>query len=141
VSLLAVGVDALAEQRGHQGHRQRDEALLRVACALQATLRKEDQAAVFSGGRVYVLAREADPEGVQALARRIRAAVSRSGFTTGSTAPGITVSVGVATLETVPARGQEALCAGLLEAAWKALCKAQRRGRGKVMVLRLSAPT
>jgi diguanylate cyclase (GGDEF)-like protein len=83
VSLLAVGVDPLPDLPERMRRQPHDDVLLRMASALRATLRKEDQAAAFSGGRVYVLARDAEPAGVRALAQRIRAAVSRSGFAAG----------------------------------------------------------
>jgi diguanylate cyclase (GGDEF)-like protein len=108
-----------------------------VAFVLQATLRKEDEAATFRGGALFVLAREADPVGVQRLAGRIRQAVERSGFVVGSTEHGVTVSVGVATLAKVPAQGLGAAGARLLEAAATALGQAQQRGKGQVVVHRL----
>jgi diguanylate cyclase (GGDEF)-like protein len=132
VSVLAVGVDDMRGLIQRRGHQVGVEAQRMVAFALEATLRKEDQAASFGGGRFLVVAREADPQGILALARRIQAAVAQASFQTSTLGRPVTVSVGVVTLPSVPVRAQELKARQLMDAAWKVLALAARFGPGQI---------
>jgi diguanylate cyclase (GGDEF)-like protein len=136
VSLLAVGVDDLHALVERHGLRTGDDVQRIMAFAVQGTLRREDHASSYGGGRVLVLAREADPDSVRALARRIREAVLRTRFGSGENDLRVTVSIGVATIEGMTGSAVEEAGSQLIEAAWTALGKAQQRGRGQVSVQR-----
>ena len=131
VSVLAVGVDDMHGLIRRRGHQVGDDAQRMVAFALHSTLRKEDQAASFGGGRFLVVAREADPVGILALAGRIQAAVGRAGFASEPGRP-VSVSVGVASLARVDVSGQELKARRLMDAAWGVLAEAAQRGPSQI---------
>lgn len=139
VSVLTVEVDDLAELLGHLGHQQGDEALRRVALAIQSALRTEDRAAFCGDGQVLVVPREAEPDGVVRLAARLRHAVRHSELGDGAGARGIGVTIGAATLVPGPNEVPEEAGRRLLEAVGTALDQARRRGRSRFAVLRLAA--
>lgn len=123
LSLLLVDVDGLKAINDRHGHRAGDLALQAVGRALREGGRQTDLAARVGGDEFALLASSTPPSAAVALGERIRSLVAAQGI------GGLTVSLGVATLEPGGASG-----AGFLrEVADTALYEAKRRGRNRVV--------
>jgi len=128
VSLLMLDIDRFKRYNDDLGHMAGDAALRSVARVLSDHIRPLDMAARF-GGEEFVLAiSETGRAHAMELAERLRCTIgeTRPRGIKGEMLPGVTVSMGVATL--VP--GQEAH--DLLHAADMALYRAKQMGRDRV---------
>jgi diguanylate cyclase (GGDEF)-like protein len=121
LSLLIVDVDGLKGINDRGGHHAGDVALRVVAEALRQDARQTDLAARVGGDEFALLAPSTSPGEALALGERLRGRVAEQA------AAGVTVSVGVATLDL-----ERPDAAALLQAADAALYEAKRRGRNQV---------
>jgi diguanylate cyclase (GGDEF)-like protein len=124
VALLLADVDGLKAINDRQGHRGGDLALLAVARALRNSARQTDLAVRIGGDEFALLAPSTSRLAAVALGERIRSLVGEQGV------DGLTVSVGVATLEP----GRSLAAEYLPEIADTALYEAKRRGRNQVVL-------
>ena len=121
LSLLMADVDGLKAINDRGGHHAGDVALRAVADAMRQDARQTDLAARLGGDEFALLAPSTSTDEAMALAERLRGRVSELA------AAGVTVSVGVATLD-----AERADPKALLEAADAALYEAKRLGRNRV---------
>lgn len=126
--LLMLDVDHFKAVNDTHGHPAGDEALRRIAGVLARQVRRIDHVARYGGEEFVMLLPETGPEGAEALAERIRAAVSAHPTPLGTDLERrLTASLGVATF---PADAENA--AGLVRAADLALYAAKGAGRDRV---------
>jgi diguanylate cyclase (GGDEF)-like protein len=121
LSLLVADVDGLKGINDRGGHHAGDVALRVVAEALRQDARQTDLAARVGGDEFALLAPSTRPGEALALGERLRGRVAEQA------AAGVTVSVGVATLDL-----ERPEAASLVQAADAALYEAKRRGRNQV---------
>jgi diguanylate cyclase (GGDEF)-like protein len=120
LSVLILDIDALKAINDRSGHDAGNEALRAVATALRRGARQSDLAARIGGDEFAVVAPSADARDALALGERIRSLVADG-------TDGITVSVGVATLDR-----ERKTPGALVRAADRALYQAKRDGRNRV---------
>jgi diguanylate cyclase (GGDEF)-like protein len=93
-SLLMVDIDSLKLVNEASGHEAGNAAIRNVAEAIKRTIRTTDLAARFGGDEFVVLLPAAPPQVAEVVAQRIRNAVFKSLFQSGSRMQRMTVSVG-----------------------------------------------
>ncbi len=126
LSLLFLDIDGLKNINDRYGHRAGSDAIRLVAAVIQAELRETDTAARWGGDELTILATNARSAAALTFAERIRARIAelRADWP-------LTVSIGVATLETdgsfTPEDGP-----ALLRAADTAMYHAKRCGKNAV---------
>jgi len=123
LALLLADVDGLKAINDRHGHRAGDLALQAVARSLRGGARQSDLPVRIGGDEFALLAPSTSRPAAVALGERIRSLVGGQGI------DGLTISLGVATLE--PGRPLAADC--LREMADTALYEAKRRGRNQVV--------
>lgn len=121
LALVIADVDGLKAINDRGGHHAGNAALRAVADALRKDARQTDLAARIGGDEFALIAPNTVAHEAFALGERIRCLVAEQG------AGGITISVGVATLDL-----ERPDVAVLLQAADAALYEAKRRGRNQV---------
>ena len=127
VGILMVDIDKFKALNDTHGHGTGDEVLRAVAGAIMSAVREDDVPARFGGEEFVVLLRNPDPGVAVEVGERIRVAVrgldlARLGVS------GVSVSVGVAV-----AAGPEEPIEDLIETADRALYRAKRGGRDRVV--------
>lgn len=136
LSCLMVDIDYFKNFNDSYGHPEGDEALKKVAGALQATLRRAVDALFRYGGEEFVvLLVETDPDGAMRIAQELLRAVAALQIPhNDSRCSGqLTISIGVASRRP---RATE-LTSDLVREADQALYLAKKQGRNQVVV---SAP-
>jgi len=122
LSLLLADVDGLKAVNDGGGHQAGNLALRAVADALRMDARQTDLAARIGGDEFALLAPNTVTSEAVALGDRIRSLVAEQGHA------GITISVGVATLD-----AKQSDAEALLHSADAALYEAKHRGRNQVV--------
>jgi diguanylate cyclase (GGDEF)-like protein len=110
------------------GHAVGDRVLKRLVQIVTTTIRREDVLARLGGEEFAVLLRDIPLSGAIECAERIRTSVEKGVFESGQGVLPVTVSLGVATLESA----RDTTPATLLEWADHALYEAKRSGRNRV---------
>lgn len=131
VSLLMVDVDHFKAYNDHCGHPAGDQCLEHIARAMaSAVQRPADVVARYGGEEFVVLLPDTDQAGAMELARKLIAQIDLLALphAMSSTAPHVTVSVGVATQAPLMDMDRQ----GLVDAADAALYRAKRGGRHAV---------
>jgi diguanylate cyclase (GGDEF)-like protein len=135
LSLILVDIDHFKAVNDAHGHLAGDEALRACAGVLRETVRKEDVLARYGGEEFVVLARETALAGARALGERLRSGVERTPCSFQALTLRLTVSVGVAAVETpgeyVAGESERAA----LAQADRALYLAKDAGRNRVMAV------
>jgi diguanylate cyclase (GGDEF)-like protein/PAS domain S-box-containing protein len=127
VALFFVDIDGFKAVNDRLGHREGDELLIKVARALQATVRADDAVGRFGGDEFLVLASVRSPAGARALALHMLAAIRKVATEQPQLGVGISASIGYAL---APADAQHPL--KLLQAADDAMYAAKRLGKDRV---------
>jgi diguanylate cyclase (GGDEF)-like protein len=122
LSILFIDVDWLKQINDRGGHSAGDAALKAVADAIQRCCRAVDLAARYGGDEYLVIASNTSGADGASLGERIRSSVKES------TQGAVSVSIGVADLNTVPQPDVTTLC----QAADDALYQAKLEGRNRV---------
>ncbi|MEA2611023.1 MAG: hypothetical protein QOG32_749 [Chloroflexota bacterium] len=127
VGVLMVDIDKFKVLNDTHGHATGDEVLRAVGAALVAAVREDDVPARYGGEEFVVLLRNPSPEVALDIGERVRSSVAaldlgRLGV------GGVSVSVGVAV-----ARGADQSIDDLIEQADRALYRAKRAGRDRVI--------
>jgi diguanylate cyclase (GGDEF)-like protein len=126
LSLLVLDMDGLKELNDREGHRQGDAALRALALALKRGSRISDIGARWGGDEFVVLAPGTGRTDAFELAERIRSSVASTD------PPGLTVSIGLATVEPGDLQARPGT---LVSEADTALYAAKRLGRNRVVAL------
>ncbi len=127
VAVLMIDIDKFKVLNDTYGHPVGDEVLKAVAGAIVSAVREEDVPARVGGEEFAVLLRNPGPEVALEVGERVREAV-RALDLRAHGVPGVSVSVGVAN-----ARGADEPIPGLIERADRALLRAKRAGRDRVV--------
>ena len=128
--LIILDIDHFKGINDTWGHPVGDAVLRWVAAMLTHVVREEDRTFRFGGEEMVVLVDDATPQGVFALAERLRTDLSRAPFVTEDDAlVAVTASLGVAMAE-VPGEGWE----GVLRRSDAALYRSKEGGRNRSTV-------
>ncbi len=127
VGILMVDIDKFKVLNDTHGHATGDVVLREVAAAIISAVREDDVPARYGGEEFVVLLRNPGPGVALEVGERIRAAVRGLDLRRHGVA-GVSVSVGVAVAD-----GPEEPIEALIEAADRALYRAKRAGRDRVV--------
>lgn len=141
LSLILLDIDCFKAFNDHYGHAAGDDALRRVAAAIQGVVRRPGDLAVRYGGEEMAVILPRTPAvGAARVARTLRAAIEALGVPHDEAPGGIlTASLGVATAAGEVGR-TIAMPDGLLVGADGALYRAKNNGRNRVETVVLLAP-
>jgi diguanylate cyclase len=115
LALLVMDVDHFKQINDTYGHRAGDKALKLIAQVLKQSVRETDLVARYGGEEFTAIVPETTPDGVVALAEKLRQAVENAQFHYHGIAVPITISIGIAgfraadTPETAFVRADKAL--------------------------------
>jgi diguanylate cyclase (GGDEF)-like protein len=126
LSLIMLDLDRFKQLNDSAGHDAGDAALRQLAECFKQELRGVDSAARFGGDEFALILPQADTEGAQIVAERLRARIEQIHITGFGK---LSASIGIATF---PLHGSSR--AELVPAADAALYKAKRAGRNRVCV-------
>lgn len=127
VGILMIDIDRFKALNDRHGHAIGDEVLRAVARAIVSAVREDDVPARYGGEEFVVLLRNPAPGVSIEVGERVRAAV-RGLDLSGIGVPAVSVSVGVAV-----ASSEDERIADLIEGADRALYRAKRAGRDRVV--------
>ncbi len=129
LSVLMLDVDHFKSYNDRYGHQAGDDALRRIARAIQVVARDSDVIARYGGEEFALLAQGLDEQSATALAERIRLAVEQIAIPheASSCSRVVTVSVGVAHVIPHPSRS----AAGIVQLADQNLYRAKHEGRNR----------
>jgi len=131
LAVFMMDIDHFKNVNDSFGHNVGDEVIKLVADVLRASTRETDLVGRYGGEEFIVLAPETDSSAARVFAERIRASVA--GATDArQDMPACTISIGIATTETVKAAQFE----DLIHLADEALYEAKRAGRNRCAVSR-----
>jgi diguanylate cyclase (GGDEF)-like protein len=131
LSIAMVDVDRFKAVNDVLGHVAGDLILREVAVQLGEGLRSTDVLGRYGGEEFLALLPETDHKLARKVAERMRLAVARHNVQIEGRAVGVTVSIGLASLEDLPA-GVEPTPERLIEAADRSLYEAKRAGRNRI---------
>lgn len=134
LAILLIDLDHFKPYNDRYGHLAGDEALRRIAGALQTCLQRPDDLLARYGGEEFgVIVGDISRQQAWALAEQMRRAVMqlRIHYHSSPIAEMVTVSIGVATVEPIPERG----CWEALQLADLALYEAKMNGRNCVELM------
>jgi diguanylate cyclase len=129
LSVLLIDIDHFKAFNDNYGHRVGDQVLRLMAKVLRECIRDNDLPARYGGEELIAVLPNADLRGGEAIAERIRCAISKcrvSRRSTGESLPSITVSIGVGQFQP----GES--IANLIERCDRALYLAKGKGRNQV---------
>lgn len=126
--IAMIDVDFFKRVNDRFGHARGDEALALVAQAIKNTLREHDTAGRLGGEEFAVCLPETTADQATSVAERIRVVIQNTPLTFGEETFTITVSIGVAHMETGETKDQ------LLSRADAALFNSKREGRNRISV-------
>ena len=135
IALIMCDIDFFKAYNDHYGHLQGDECLKKVATALKESVKRQgDLVARYGGEEFVVVLPNTDEAGGELLAEALRANVEHLGIPHlfSSTAPMVTISLGVAFQYASPTTLPEHLIA----AADQALYQAKQTGRNRLVLAR-----
>jgi len=127
IGVLMIDIDKFKAVNDRHGHQVGDEVLRAVAGAIVGAVREDDVPARYGGEEFAVLLRNPTPAMAVEVGERVRAAVGRLDLSEWGLAA-ISVSVGAAVTD-----DPDELIADTIEAADRALYRAKRRGRDRVV--------
>lgn len=128
LSLVVFDIDHFKAINDTHGHPAGDQVLAELAQAVTVLIRAEDVFARVGGEEFAIICRGADLAQAQAVAERVRVAVSNHRFRLDDKEIAVAVSAGVAAMPDVRIADAQALIA----AADQALYEAKRSGRNRV---------
>ena len=134
MAIVLIDIDHFKAYNDYYGHQAGDQALRRVAQALQKVVRRPlDILTRYGGEEFAAILYEVDAIQAREIAERIRGAVNDLSLEhrTSRTASRVTISIGVAALAPTPNRSSS----GAVQLADQALYEAKVQGRNRVEVM------
>lgn len=134
IAIVLIDIDHFKAYNDYYGHQAGDQALRRVAQALQKVVRRPlDILTRYGGEEFAAILYEVDATQAREIAERIRGAVNDLSLEhrTSRTASRVTISIGVAALAPTPNRSPS----GAVQLADQALYEAKVQGRNRVEVM------
>ncbi len=128
MSVVMFDIDHFKTVNDQFGHRVGDEVLVKVAKAINLSIRAGDLACRYGGEEILLLIPDHDLESTLIIADRVRMAIEALSMSVGDEAINITISAGVATLHS-----EDIDLDGLIERADQRLLKAKTLGRNTVL--------
>jgi len=139
LSLILCDIDHFKHVNDSRGHAVGDQVLRQFAARLQRALRRGiDWVARIGGEEFAVILPETSYDNALLVARKLRAAVAQSPFTTEGKGTTVTASFGLCGLDRVPA-GERRLAQRVLKIADAALYSSKRSGRNRVTATMFNA--
>ncbi len=129
MSVMVMDVDYFKAVNDAGGHQAGDEALKRVASAVEDACRRADLAARFGGDEFAVLLPETAADDARAVGERIRQSIAAEKLQAGGVDINLTVSAGIADLNAGEMDGPGAMM-GLAD---RALYAAKQLGRNRIV--------
>lgn len=128
LSVIMIDIDFFKQYNDTHGHIAGDRALHAVARCLMRNLRPEDTITRYGGEELLGILPGSDASDARLVAERLRVAVSETAIqlSTGEPLPSLTISLGIAQMQTGQSPEQ------LIGAADAALYRAKRSGRNRV---------
>jgi len=130
VSLVLFDADHFKKVNDTYGHPTGDLVLVRIAKAVQGTIRSEDVFARYGGEEFVLVLRGIDIEGAGKVADRLREKIAAQVIATEKGPLSVTVSAGCASLSTAEHKTPE----GLIASADRRLYAAKHAGRNRVVL-------
>ncbi len=127
IAVMVIDIDHFKHINDTYGHAAGDQVLREAAITLRASARREDSVCRIGGEEFLVICPNTDLGAALQSAERLRANLSSKKIVIGNTERTLTVSIGVATRESVTADID-----ALVSAADQALYSAKEAGRNKV---------
>jgi diguanylate cyclase (GGDEF)-like protein len=131
-AVLMLDLDSFKALNDQLGHVAGDRYLQKVGEVIRASMRAPDVPCRFGGEEFCVLLPEADAEGAQAIAERIRTRVAQLEVKAGDHPMSATVSIGIACY---PADYPDSM-RGLIDCADRAMYAAKKAGRNRTVLAR-----
>ena len=128
MSVVMFDIDHFKTVNDQFGHRVGDDVLVKVAKAINLSIRAGDLACRYGGEEFLLLIPDHDLESTLIIADRVRMAIEALSMSVGDEAINITISAGVATLHS-----EDEDLDGLIERADQRLLKAKTLGRNTVL--------
>lgn len=129
LALLLLDIDDFKHVNDHYGHKIGDEVLQRVGKLILKNIRENDLGARIGGEEIAIILPDTTNDQAAVIAERLREEIWRC-FTINK--PSITVSIGISFLYAQNTK----MAVELVREADKALYKAKRNGKNKVMTFR-----
>ncbi|MEX2695656.1 GGDEF domain-containing protein [Rhizobium mongolense] len=126
-SIVMLDVDHFKKINDTWGHTVGDTVLSRVADLIRRTVRKTDVAARYGGEEIIILLPNTEEGDASTVAEKIRHAIESEDLIVGVTAIKVTVSIGVAVVDSSGTNIR-----ATIEAADRALYRAKTAGRNRV---------
>jgi diguanylate cyclase (GGDEF)-like protein len=130
LGMIMIDIDHFKAVNDQHGHPIGDQVLIQVAATLNSHIRQQDLCCRYGGEEFLFLLPGSTPEGSLVIADRLRLAVETLRVMVGSLAVQVTVSVGVACMQSA-----DLTLENLIEQADKALFKAKSNGRNSTVLI------
>lgn len=128
-SLIMIDVDHFKSINDHYGHPVGDQALIKIAHAINSTIRTHDLIGRYGGEEFLLLLPDTDLEGAKVIVERVRQSVENIEFLNGDIRIPLTISLGVTTVVADDSGYDQAI-----KRADKALYQAKDAGRNQIAV-------
>ncbi|HRH73401.1 MAG TPA: GGDEF domain-containing protein, partial [Zoogloea sp.] len=135
LSTMVIDVDMFKTYNDSYGHDVGDAVLKQVAGAVKGALRAQDIVARTGGDEFLVICPDTGLDAALACAERVRFAVESAPLLLGGQAINMSVSIGVATRDTVMSEPE-----ALIKRADQALYLAKNKGRNRIMTAQSLRP-
>ena len=129
IGVVLGDIDFFKALNDRYGHHAGDEVLREVAQRLKTALRTDEWVGRYGGEEFVVLLGECSPQGIGAIAERLRLAIAQAPVLIDGRSIDVTMSFGTATSHSMPDHRIETL----LQCADRALYRAKAEGRNRVV--------